>query len=97
MEQVTHATHLYAAHQPYKNWMFLIVRAAARLAYWYRTAPTPSLRFIQDELRNEAYNFFLDHVRNENFDGKLHQCAKRIDEISFPSKFSFRTLSRKKI
>jgi hypothetical protein len=42
-------------------------------------------------IRNEAYNFFLDHVRNENLDGKLfhqcasHQCAKRIDEVFRPN------------
>jgi hypothetical protein len=27
------------------------------------------------DLRNEAYNYFLDHIRDENLDGKLHQCA----------------------
>jgi hypothetical protein len=37
-------------------------------------------------IRNEAYNFFVDHVRNENLDGKLfHNCAKRIDELVSPN------------
>jgi hypothetical protein len=47
-------------------------------------------------IRNEAYNFFLDHVWNEKLAGKLfHQCGSRIDEVFWPIFHSTRDQEKK--
>jgi hypothetical protein len=36
-------------------------------------------------IRNEAYNFFLHHVQNENLDGKTISSMRFIDEVFRPN------------